>query len=433
MPLATVIGPAAIPFPILFPIIPCIDLYRRAGFSAVLMLPAIQFLWVNSHQLFPIGLAVQGAFLIHLVLVHISKGWMRISSEDRHLPIWPVFWALLGSVLVCFSTPLGIEIVKVTSQTLGSVAHHREHVQAFAPFYRDGYIVFLVSCAASLALFGLWRRRFAWQPFELFLWLIGLSLLAAAMRGTAFFVIISCSLAVRAAVVGSLESDRQDPGVFSRYQMLARIGCAMLTIVFSSLIVYMRWIAPSRILGGTQPGIGLALGVWPEASLQFLKRNPPPGKMLNLTWYSGNFLLYELFPQHLVFVDPRFEAYPRDFLLEVIRAEKEPELLQSLIKRYQPDWMIFELRQDSLRRGAAELIRTGDWRLVFLDTVLIVLVRDAPENQHYLTKHGIDLDELDPPGWLEEHPDLLVLQKTEMASFYSALGLEAKARELASE
>jgi hypothetical protein len=84
--------------------------------------------------------------------------------------------------------------------------------------------------------------------------------------------------------------------------------------------------------------------------------------MLNLTWNSGNPLIFELYPEHHVFVDPRFEAYPRPFLLEAIQAAEDGEVLQNLVAKYQPGWMVADLRVESIRRLAAELVKEGTWK-----------------------------------------------------------------------
>ena len=168
-----------------------------------------------------------------------------------------------------------------------------------------------------------------------------------------------------------------------------RAFCAVLTLLICCGIVYLRWGVQARSLGNAQPGIGKALGVWPDETIKFLKKTSPPGKMINLSWYSGNALIFELFPQYRVFVDPRFEAYPRKFILQVINAEKSREALESLISQFQPNWMVAEIRNPDVRKMAIELIRDKSWVLVHADTVLLTLVRNVSKNDNYIALHSI--------------------------------------------
>ncbi len=406
-----------------------IDLYRSGRKWSAGLFVFIQLLMVNSHQLFPLGLALQGFLLVHLFLVRTLGGRFGICRNDAELPVWPVFLAILGSLLACLATPLGLDILHVSSQTFGSLWHHRNHVEEFAPVYTDRYAILLAILATALVAFAFWRRRDRWQPFEWMLWLLGLILLAAAIRGAAFYILISVGIFSRCFF--REPSVSVSPGTEpSRRQLLVRAGCAMMTIVICLGILYMRWVSPPRILGGTQPGVGLALGVWPHQSIDFLKKYPPPGNMINLTWYSGNPLIFELHPEHPVFVDPRFEAYPRSFLLEAIRAAENGEVLRNMIGRYQPGWMVIELRVESIRKLAAELVKEGTWRPVFADTVFLVMVRNIPDNSEYLSKHGLRPDQINPQDFLADEPDLLALQQIRIAGLYRDLGLIERSREL---
>jgi hypothetical protein len=88
-----------------------------------------------------------------------------VCREDAGLPIWPVLIALFGSFLACLFTPLGMDILNVSNQTFGSLRHHREHVEEFAPFYINHFVILLAILATVLVAVALWRRRDRWQPF----------------------------------------------------------------------------------------------------------------------------------------------------------------------------------------------------------------------------------------------------------------------------
>ena len=152
--------------------------------------------------------------------------------------------------------------------------------------------------------------------------------------------------------------------------------------------------------------------------------------MINLSWYSGNALIFELFPQHRVFVDGRFEAYPHEFILQTIKAEKSREALESLISQFQPDWMVAEVRNPDVRKMAIELIRDKSWVLVHADTVLLTLVRNVSKNDNYIALHSIKPENIDPKDFLTSEPDLQALQQLVMAELFQDLGLNSRSREM---
>jgi hypothetical protein len=408
------------------------DLYRRGRSWAAGFFVVVQWFLVNSHQLFPLGLGFQGLFLGHLIIVRKFGGRYGIAETDSALPLLPVALAMGGSILVCFGSPLGTDIVYVLSHTASSLYHHGKHVQEFAPFYSDGYSFMLVLFASALGFIGIYRQRSHWQPFEIGLWFTGVVVLSAAIRGVALYVLICVGVFGRSFARNEVSErytvDEDASG--KRAQIMFRTFCATLTLFMCAEIVYSRWVTPSRILGGTQPGIGLSLGVWPVETIKFLKENPPPGRMINLSWYSGNPLILELFPRYHVFVDPRFESYPRDFLLQAIEAERSRGAIEGLISRYQPDWMVVEVGNRDLRKLAIELVRDKSWEIVHADTVLLTLVRNVPRNASYLAIHRLTPENIAPRDFLTSEPDLKALQQLVMAGLYKDLGLHSRAREM---
>ena len=75
----------------------------------------------------------------------------------------------------------------------------------------------------------------------------------------------------------------------------------------------------------------------------YLVSSPPEGNGINLSWYLGNSLIFNLYPQKKVFVDPRTETYPKEFIQRVFAAEESQEELLSLIKQYNARWFLGEL------------------------------------------------------------------------------------------
>ncbi len=121
-------------------------------------------------------------------------------------------------------------------------------------------------------------------------------------------------------------------------------------------------------------GLGRSLGWWPNDAIAFIRRHQPAGKVMNLSWYTGNALIFELFPKVEIFVDPRFEAYPRNFLLDAINAPSDPALFDRLAAEHDPGWLVLESRDASTRKLAARLSAEERFTPIYADTVWLILV-----------------------------------------------------------
>ncbi|HTA19443.1 MAG TPA: hypothetical protein VK989_09130, partial [Polyangia bacterium] len=86
-----------------------LDTYSRTRNVAALLLgvPLAHLLWVNSHQLWPLSLVVQGLFVAHLLLLRT-----RLFTRDQAPPaLGPALGALALSCALTFATPLGARII----------------------------------------------------------------------------------------------------------------------------------------------------------------------------------------------------------------------------------------------------------------------------------------------------------------------------------
>jgi hypothetical protein len=324
--------------------------------------------------------------------------------------------------------------VEVPFHTMGSLYFHREHVQEFRPFYESPQATWLVAASAFLAAAAAYLGRRRLQPFEWMVWGLTAVMVAGAIRGAPFFIAASIGIFARelrksaGAVLAVAPAPSGVEMGGDRRLFTPRLAAAAVAVFLASHVLWHRWAAPSRILGGSQFGVGKTLGEWPDEAAAFLKSNPPPGAMLNLGWFIGNAVVFELFPKHRVFVDPRFEAYPRDFLLEAVAAETDPIALDRLIDRYDPSWIVGELRIPGVRQQMARLLALGEWAPVFFDAVCAVLVRKRAETTLYLKLHRVDPERVEPRGLLSDEPDLLAQQQIRWGAFLADLGRTAEAK-----
>lgn len=396
-----------------------IDRYLRGRRWWIILLPIFQLAWVNSHQLFPLGWILHGLLLAHILSARIGR--CRASREDRHVALTPVAVSLAACVALTACTPLGLDMFHALSRTTGSLSAYREHIRELAPIWEKPTEALIAAPCLLLGLIALYRQHRAWRLLDVGLWLLTLAMTVSANRGLVFFALVSAGLFCRSTPlpVASLVRWRQPAG----------FGCALVTLAITGVIIHQRWIGPPMILGGTQPGLGRSAGDWPHVASDFLRRSPPPGKMLNLPWSLGNSVIWDT-PNIPTFVDPRFESYPRCFMLDCIAAAKSDDVLNRLIRDHDIQWVYADHRAAGVLQRLAALIATNEWRIVHADSQAAVLVHDCFFTRDYLAsvcKREWSPNSRDPADLLAAPATLRVRQRLAYARFLAALHHEPQA------
>jgi hypothetical protein len=395
---------------------------RRAVF-VVLLVPMAHLLWVNSHQLFPLSLLVQGLFVLHVLALR-ARFFRRAEPPPA---LAPLLVAMALSMALTFATPLGVEILWAPSRTAKSLALFRENVAEFKRVWTTQLELGLTLLTGLPAAWALWRARRHVDPFDVLLWLLSLGLVLAAVRGLMFFGVISIAVFQRAGARCRAAGEPFVPGLGAQVQrLLAGIGLA-LTLLLAGNAVYHRWIEAPLTLGGTQPGFGRSIGGWGEAMTAFLRASPPPGHMMNVGPGVGDLVILDA-PGIPVFVDSRLESYPVEFLRAVIGSDRDDAALGALIERFDVQWILAEHFRDPIRARAVHLLRTG-WAPVYVDSDYVVLVRETAANASYLAAHRVDLTRAEPGDLVAAPLQLRAQQRGRFARLMTAVGAPARAEE----
>lgn len=406
-----------------------LDAYGEGGGGArgrrwaLAFVPLAHFLWVGSHQLWPLSLLVQGLYVVHLLL-------LRTRAFGRAEPVpalAPVLLALAASAALTLATPLGIEILWAPARTATSLSVFRAQVAEFQRVWRMPLELGLALATGVPAAWALVRARRLVAPFDVLLWLLSLALVLAAVRGLMFFGVISVGVFQRARARCLAAGEPFVPGLGpAAGRAMGMIGFAFTALV-ALTAVQLRWIHPPLALGGTQPGFGRAIGGWGEAMTAFVRKARPPGRVLNLGPAVGDLLILDA-PDVPVFVDSRLESYPVDFLRDVLRADADDATLAALIRRWDARWIVAEHFRGSIRARVVHLLGAG-WAPVYADSDYVVLVRDDAESAAYLAAHRIDL-RLAEPGDLVAVPAVLrAEQRGHFAHLLHAIGAVDRADE----
>ena len=303
-----------------------LDAFERGKTRALALVPLIHLFWVNSHQLWPLSLVVQGMFFADLV-------WRRDWRRARLVAV-----ACVASALLTFVNPLGFKIVLGPMRTTQSYAIFRERVEELHRIWTLSHESWLALATGVPAAWALWRTRRTTPLFEWGVWLLSLALVLSAVRGLMFFGVVSVGIFQRCVLRTHAAGETMLPPISAvTRRFLGVLGMAF-TLMAAGGAVFYRWVHPQFSLGGTQPGFGRCIGGWSETATDFIRGAPPPGRMMNLGMGLGDDVLFWA-PGIPVFVDSRLESYPPEFLQAVIASQTDDAKLDALIERWQVDWV----------------------------------------------------------------------------------------------
>ena len=215
-----------------------LDAYARGRRWALALVPLAHLLWVNSHQLYPLSLVLQGAFAVHVLALR-TRFFRR---DEAPPPLVPVLLALAASIALTFATPLGFEILEGPARTAKSLALFRDNVAEFKRVWTmplEFALTLLTGVPAAYGLARAWRRV---DPFDVLVWLLSLALVVAAVRGLMFFGVVSIAVFQRSAARCRAAGVPFVPGLGpAATRALRHLGFAF-TALLAANTIYHRWI-----------------------------------------------------------------------------------------------------------------------------------------------------------------------------------------------
>lgn len=391
---------------------------------------ATQWLMVNTHQMWILGLALQVTFLVHLLLTRAVAGRGWFDDRDAALPLAPIAATLVASLLVLQLSPYGPRVylapvaLLATMGQFGLASDRGAQSDELAPVWHDPIAAIVVMFLSLVLALAAWKTRRRWLLYEFVVVGLGLALVLMALRGIPFYALAAGAVATRWGA-------RATPllPIGSPVHPTRKVGATLLSLVLLATQLEPR----EHAFLLRQQGLGKSIGEWGEHTTKFLREHPPPGEMLNIGWFAANYLNFDVYPVKRVFVDGRWEAYPIDFLDDCLRMPDDPAVLRRMIDEWDPGFVLAEMRQARQQRRLAELVLAGEARLVYVDTIAAIAVRPKPGAEAYLAEFGMDAADIDPPDWLPEHPVLYAQQQVRVAILLKMLGEDERAGDLLRE
>ncbi len=345
----------------------------------LLLLPALQLLWVNVHGgTAVLGWGLAGSFLIDRAwqLRRQGTAWQRIPF---HTDLTWRLWTLVAVIAVSFLNPaayrtLAYGILRAESPL--NIQEFRSFGANVALGFDLATGLFIAFAAATAALFALRPRSV--RTYEWLLFSALLILAAFFFRFRSLFVfLLAPSLAWQ----------------LSRGKWLGRLRWWLPALATLALLA--RVAAIERNSYTYRFGAGIHTGILPVEAAEFVMKSGLKGRMFNSYGFGGYFI-WRLGPETRVFIDGREDVYVKPGIAaDYSNAFQSAQSWQELVSRYGFDYAVITYPEQPPSSPQASLDalafpRSG-WALVYFDDLAVIYVRRNGTNEGVIRQNEIKL------------------------------------------
>ncbi len=351
--------------------------YRKGEMKAstiLVLLPALEIVWVNLHIYFFLGICLIGVFLVEdWLLIFLQKSTPERWLRGKYLFFTTVLCmlatllnpALLRGSLVPLQIFQNFDYKLAENQTVWFIENYMSFPMGL--YFKIAFAALVLSWLPVIGLTA-WRKK-SFPLAELVLSIAFSAMGWLAIRNFVLFGLVA--LPVTAINLRSVLPTRFK-------QWIGHAGLLVL-LVAGGLVLYglqpRMWQAQAQTTSlGLQPGNLDALAFFTQNGLQ--------GPIFN-NYDIGSYLIYGLYPLERVFVDNRPEAYPGPFFTQTLVPMQEDDNVWRQVDGQNHFNVIFFYRNDLTEWGQGFMIRrVGDpaWAPVYVDANALILVRRHAQN-----------------------------------------------------
>lgn len=333
----------------------------KGGPRSLILFPLITGLWANLHGAFPLGLALQGAFILGLVLSRVRRLPFRTLPEVALLPLC---LALVGSGLATLATPYGLRLyvylftILIESSIREFIVEWARPTLGTAP----GNALF-ISIGLLLLLWVVSHAR-VYAPSLVSLVVVGLLALSSQRQVLWFGFVAAPVAATLLAGLAAKVAERLGRNTFSDYPQESHaraLSLAVLLFLLFLCLAALPWLRPLLPLpAGRQ---SLVSPDTPVAATEALLAEGSPGRTFADMQYAS-YLLWRAPGEASVFADSRIELYSYNLWVDygTISSGQDPHLLE----QYRVEALLLSRgRQSELLRWVSQ---QSGWRRVYEDS-----------------------------------------------------------------
>ena len=406
--------------------------YYKGNRWIIYLFPPLFLVWTNIHPSTIMGLGIVGAYGTQsLVIVAREKFERNAMKKYLYIPLAVFALCVFASILSkhgasSIMTPLSLmanpAVMQNTSE-LVSVAS-----SAFYPPYKHLVVLTLLFGAAGLLA---WRIRI----HDVITAVYGMRLPLLIARGVAFMSILTIPLVASCADGALVKAEEYFRKRVEEKEALLRkaartekngrkrekpqskkgqagipdapaqplvvpatrnMGIVVATSLFLLIMGISAYYQYHKLRDTMEWGIGLTEHKFSFKGTEFLKGLDIRGNMFNF-FDIGGFLEWQLHPEKLTFIDGRGAGWPQFIEHQVVTAGMNG--IENVFSKYNITYIATKAADSSgtVLPLVNYLGARADWELVFADGLMLVFVKNIPENRHIIEKYRM------PKGILNNH------------------------------
>ena len=349
-------APGWSPRPLMFGLV-CLGLTivvaeRRA--HPMWLIPVV-WVWVNTHGSFPLGLAWLGARAVGAAIDR--RGLPRAALA--HLGAFALGMA------VAIANPIGLRLLTFPLVALHKKSTFQGIVEWHSPNFQDpNTFIALVFIVASFVV--LLRNPLPWAELLPVCGFLALALIAARNLGP-LGVALAPALAASLSAHPPIELDGRGRWG-GPLAALGRRGWWRLVVTGGAVAALAMFVIDAIA------GPGLALGSYPVAAVDEAARQGRLGPAHRIVAVDtvGCYLVWRAGPSTKVFIDDRYDMYPRQVGVDAGQIGAARDDVTSVLDHWRVDTVVWSTAQALPQ----QLLALGGWRQTYRDSNWALLVRD---------------------------------------------------------
>ena len=322
--------------------------------------PSMMLLWANTHGAFIMGFFILAAFFAGWI-------WQFLSDESSADTGKKLILVGVLSFVVTFINPYGLRLWGTSVGYFGNRFLVDYTVEYQSPnFHEFSVWPFLLMLALCLIAPAFGRKI---QVYEAFL-LAGFAALALySERNIPLFAIVAAPFlaSMLQPVFERLPlSDRMEATI---QNVESQLPANSLVLPILSVLIITLAIKQGAPFDSSGLGYRYDPAKFPVEAVDWLEKNPQPGKMFNhFIW--GGYLLYREWPEQTVFIDGQTDFYGEALTLEYVQVETLHESWQNVLAKYDVDWAIIKSDEVQLMQALQDEL---GWTVLYEDKTAVIL------------------------------------------------------------
>jgi hypothetical protein len=408
--------------------------YYKGNRWIIYLFPPLFLVWANIHPSTIMGLGIVGAYGTQSLVIAARERSNRDKMRQFvYIPLAVFALCVLASILSkhgvsSITTPLSIIANPTVKQATSELVSVRES-SFYAPYKH------LLALTALFAVAGVlsWRIRI----HDVITAIYGMRLPLLIARGVAFMSVLTIPLVAycadgaldkveqyfrnrsedarkrllvqkRKEQVGSKGRNKQKairegtgrgdapPAGESAESLHNRRGYFAAMLVFLLVMGISAYYQYYRLRDTMEWGIGITGHKFSFKGAEFLRGLDIRGNMFNF-FDIGGFLEWQVHPEKKTFIDGRGAGWPQFHEHQIVTSGMNEA--DNVFSKYNITYVAIKAADSSgtVLPLVNYLAARGDWELVFADGLMLVFVKNIPENRHIVEKFGM------PKGILSNH------------------------------